>query len=119
MAFRFSALFCLAVLFTGVAFAKFCQVVPAGFPSVDAGGNASLDNPGDGQGKICLNTKNNKFVAKASGQTPNESNAKQTFKDDATVNEFYGGGGLLISRSKLKVAADGACKLLLKGIADV
>lgn len=116
MSTRFYSLICLTILCAGFVYAaKVCQIVPASFPSVDANGNASPDNPGNGQGKICFNASNGKVVAKAIGQTTNESNAKQNFKNDPTVNEFY--AGILISRSRFKVAANGACKLQIKASA--
>lgn len=86
------------------------------FPRIDANGSATLTIGGEGVGRITLNTKNGKLVFKAIGQTTNESNAKQTFKNDPVVNEFYGAGPppLEISRSRLKVSAEGAVNLLVK-----
>lgn len=95
---------------TGLA-AKIKQPVEPSFPAIDANGNATLDGGGLGTGQLAVNTKNGKLVAKARGQTINESNSKQTFKNDPVVNQFYTGGPITISKSRLKVSASGGGQL--------
>lgn len=108
----------LAALGVGAASAaRLCETGPIDFPSVEADGNLNtIDDLGVGDGKLCVNTRNEKFVFKGSGETTNASGQGQTYKNDAVVSEFYGPilDGL-DDTNKLKIGKSGKAKVLAKG----
>lgn len=97
------------LLFVASAFAaKLCNEDNTGFPGVDAAGNIDEGNLGEVRCRLCLNTKNEKFTAKCSGNVPNESNANQKYKNSPVFAGF--------TKSLYKVKANGAAKFTGKGV---